>query len=67
MRLVSSLLDALMDSFRSAYVRTGMNLAQSIVVVAIDLARRGWTYARHTRVAITSAGADTSRRFRPSR
>jgi len=41
-RLVASLLDALMDSFRSAYVRTGMNLAQSIVVVAVDLARRTW-------------------------
>jgi hypothetical protein len=41
-RLASSLLDALMDSFRSAYIRTGMNLAQSIVVVAVDLARRTW-------------------------
>jgi len=41
-RAVSSALDALTDSFRSAFTRTGMNFAQSIVVVAIDLARRAW-------------------------
>jgi len=30
------------DSFREAYVRTGMNLMQSIVLCSIDVGRRGW-------------------------
>jgi hypothetical protein len=32
------------DSFRDALVRSGMNLAQSIVLVTFDCARRGWRY-----------------------
>jgi hypothetical protein len=30
------------DSFRDAYSRTGMNLAQSIVVVIVGLGQHGW-------------------------
>jgi hypothetical protein len=29
---------------RDAFVRSGHNLAQSIVLFAIDCARRGWRY-----------------------
>jgi hypothetical protein len=29
------------DSFRNAYVRTGMNLTQSFMIFAVDLARHG--------------------------
>jgi len=29
------------DSFRNAYVRTGMNLTQSLMIFAVDLARHG--------------------------
>jgi hypothetical protein len=32
------------DSFRDALVRSGMNLAQSIVLVTLDCVRRGWRY-----------------------
>jgi hypothetical protein len=32
------------DSLREAFVRSGHNLAQSIVLLAIDCARRGWRY-----------------------
>jgi hypothetical protein len=35
---------ALVDSLRDAFVRSGHNLAQSIVLFAIDCARRGWRY-----------------------
>jgi len=30
------------DSFRDAYARTGMNLAQSIAVVIVAIGRQGW-------------------------
>jgi hypothetical protein len=33
---------ACVDSFRNAYIRTGMNLMQSIVVTAIEAGRQGW-------------------------
>jgi hypothetical protein len=32
------------DSFRDAFVRSVMNLAQSIVLLTFDGARRGWRY-----------------------
>lgn len=35
---------AFTDSFRDAFVRSGMNLAQSIVLLAFDGARRGCRY-----------------------
>jgi len=37
------------DSFREAYVRTGMNLVQSIVLCSIDVGRRGWRAVRGSR------------------
>ena len=30
------------DSFRDAYTRTGMNLAQSIVVFIVAMGQHGW-------------------------
>ena len=33
-------------AFRSAYERAGMNLAQSIVMFAIDMGRRCWRILR---------------------
>jgi len=35
--IVSTLAILLADSFRDAYARTGMNLTQAIVLVAVDL------------------------------
>jgi hypothetical protein len=32
------------DSFRDVFVRSGMNLAQSFVLLAFDCARRLWRY-----------------------
>jgi hypothetical protein len=43
---------ACVDSFRNAYVRTGMNLIQSIVVTMIEAGREGWRI-----VSATSRGA----------
>jgi len=37
------------DSFREAYVRTGMNLAQSMVLCSIVVGRRFWCAVRGTR------------------
>src|SRR5262249_28894450 len=36
----------LADSFREAYVHTGMNVMQSVVLCAIDVGRRGWRAVR---------------------
>jgi hypothetical protein len=40
--VLTTFLVVFVDSFRNAYVRTGMNLTQSLVMFAVDLARRGW-------------------------
>jgi len=45
-RVLSTFALVLADSFRDAFARTGMNLAQSVVVVALELGRRGWRAAR---------------------
>jgi hypothetical protein len=34
-----------LDSFRDAYVRTGMNLVQSMVVMMIEAGRQAWRVA----------------------
>jgi len=39
-RLVSSVAEAFADSFRDAYVATGMNLTQSILLCTIGMAFR---------------------------
>jgi len=33
---------ACVDCFRNAYVRTGMNLVQSLAVTMLELGREGW-------------------------
>jgi hypothetical protein len=35
------------DSFRDAYERTGMNLAQSVIVFAAGMAQKGWAVISH--------------------
>jgi len=45
------------DSFREAYVRTGMNLVQSIVWCAIDLGRRGWKRVQGSVFSVHGSGS----------
>jgi hypothetical protein len=45
-RFMSGVLVILADSFRDAYVGTGMNLVQSIALCAVHLGRRGWRAVR---------------------
>jgi hypothetical protein len=47
------------DSFRNVYARTGMNLVQSIVVVAVAMAQQGWRGA--LRQVETTRGSDQPR------
>jgi hypothetical protein len=41
-RLMSPFVIGCVDSFNDAYARTGMNLAQSIIVVVVSIGQRGW-------------------------
>jgi hypothetical protein len=41
-RLISPFIVSCIDSFRDAYERTGMNLAQSIVLFMVATTQRAW-------------------------
>jgi len=41
-QLISPLIDACAQSFRDAYALTGMNLMQSIALLIVAAAQRGW-------------------------
>jgi hypothetical protein len=41
-RLMSPFVIGCVDSFREAYSRTGMNLAQSIVMFVVAIGQHGW-------------------------
>jgi hypothetical protein len=45
-RVIGAVFIVFADSFREAYVRTGMNLMQSILLCTVDVGRRGWRAVR---------------------
>jgi hypothetical protein len=46
--LTSPFVAGCVDSFRDTYARTGMNLIQTMAVLAIAMGRRGWqALSRH--------------------
>jgi len=46
--LTSPFVAGCVDAFRDTYSRTGMNLIQTMAVLAIAMARRGWqALSRH--------------------
>jgi hypothetical protein len=50
---------ACVESFQNAYVRTGMNLMQSIVVTVIEAAREGWKVISHQSSVISHRSGKT--------
>jgi hypothetical protein len=67
MRLVTGVAGVFADSFRDAYVATGMNLMQSILLCTLGIGRRGWVAVRDVRQSAIDHAASRFESVEPRR